>query len=187
VAAHLNVNTRKPVGHLVLLILAVFFLNVGTIQAKNPMFDQDAPRPEQARRILETVLTNTYSAFNLKDEEQLYKQLSESVGDDLVEDLYLDSRRRLTSGVRQGSEVTVKNVSVLKVGTPLLEGRGASDQFAYEVEWVVTARVRHLQHVHHRKNRYVGVLKIRVDDGKWKVEQVDLESEERAIVPVGKV
>ncbi|MCP4260965.1 MAG: hypothetical protein GY774_26165 [Planctomycetes bacterium] len=183
VAAHLNVDTRKQVGHIVLLVLAVFFLNVGTIQTRNPMFEQDAPRPEQARRILETVLTNTYSAFNLKDEEQLYQQLSESVGDDLVEDLYLDSRRRLTSGVRQGSEVTVKDVSVLQVGDQLLEDRSASDQFAYEVEWVVTARVRHLQHVHHRKNMYTGILKILVDDGRWKIEQVDLQSEDRVVVP----
>jgi len=128
------------------------------------------------------VLTSAYSAFNLKDEEQLYKQLSESVGDDLVEDLYLDSRRRLTSGVRQGSEVTVKDVSVLKVGD-LLKGNGNSGDFAYRCEWVVTARVRHLQHVHHRKNMYTGILKIRVNKGQWKIEQVDLESEDRVVVP----
>jgi len=186
VAAHLNVATRKPVGHLVLLILAVFLLNVGTVQAKNPMFEQDAPRPEQAKRILETVLSNTYSAFNLKDEEQLYTQLSETVGDDLVEDLYLDSRRRLTSGVRQGSEVTVKDVRVLKVGAPL-KGAGGSGDFAYHCEWVVTARVRHRQHVHHRKNMYTGILKIRVDAGQWKIEQVDLESEDRVVVAGGSV
>ena len=181
VAAHLNVDIRKPVRHIVFLVLAVFLLNVGTIQAQNPLFDQDAPRPEQATIILETVLTNTYSAFNLKDEEQLYKQLSESVGDDLVESLYLDSRRRLTSGVRRGSEVTVKDVSVLNVGAPL-KGAGSSGDFAYPCEWVVTARVRHLQHVHHRKNMYTGVLTVQVNDGKWKVQQVDLKSEERAIV-----
>jgi hypothetical protein len=182
VADHLDVATRKPFGHLVLLILAVFLLNVGTVQAKNPMFEQDAPRPEQAKRILETVLSNTYSAFNLKDEEQLYKQLSETVGDDLVEDLYLDSRRRLTSGVRQGSEVTVKDVRVLKVGAAL-KGAGSSGDFAYHCEWVVTARVRHRQHVHHRKNMYTGILKIRVDADQWKIEQVDLESEDRVVVP----
>ncbi len=178
VAAHLNVNIRKSVRHIVFLTLALFLLNVGTIPVQNPLFDQDAPRPEQARIILETLLTNTYSAFNLKDEEQLYKQLSENVGDDLVEPIYLDSRRRLTSGVRQGSEVTVKDVSVLHVGAPL---KGSGD-FAYPCEWVVTARVRHRQHVHHRKNMYTGVLTLQVNDGKWKVQQVDLKSEERAIV-----
>ena len=137
-------------------------------------------------QILKNLLTNTYTAFNLKDEEDLYQKLSESVGNDLVEDLYLDSRRRLTSGVRKGSEVTVQEVRVLKVSDPL-EGAGVSDEFSYKVEWVVTARVRHLQHLHRRKNKYSGVLKIRVDDGNWKIEQVDLESEERTIVPERRV
>lgn len=183
VAVHLNLAAPKPIGHIVLVVMAVFLLNVGTIQAKNPMFVQDVPRPEQARLILETVLTNTYTAFNLKDEEQLYKQLSASVGDDLVEDLYLDSRRRLTSGVRQGSEVTVQNVSVLKVSDTGQDTAGIPDQFAYEAQWVVTARVRHLQHVHHRKNLYTGVLTIRVTDKKWKVQRVELKSEKRTVIP----
>ena len=185
VAAFLNTEVRKPIAHILFLVLAVFLLNVGTVQTRNPLYDQDAPDPEQATRILETVLGNTYSAFNQKDEELLYKQLSENVGDELVEDLYLDSRRRLTSGVRQGSEVTVRDVSVLNVGMPLVQGSNVSNRFAYEVEWVVTARVRHLQHVHHRKNLYTGVLTIQVNDGKWTVQQVDLKSEERAIVPGG--
>lgn len=181
VTAHLGTDVRRPLGHVVLLVLAVFLLNIGTLRARNPAFVRDAPGPEQARRILESVLANTYSAFNLKDEEALYRQLTESVGDDLVEDLYLDSRRRLTSGVRQGAEVTVQDVRVLNVGEPL-KNTGDLDAFAYGCEWVVVARVRHLQHVHHRENRYTGRLQIRVDDGQWKIEQVDLESEERAIV-----
>ena len=182
VAAHLSLATRKPMGHIVLLGLAGFLLSIGTIQAQNPLFEQDAPRPEQARRILETVLTNTYSAFNLKDEEQLFSKLSANVGDDLVEDLYLDNRRRLTIGVRQGPEVTVKDVVVSKVGV-MLKDTGSSGDSAYHCEWVVMARVRHLQHVHHRKNMYTGILKIRVDEGQWKIEQVDLESEDRVVLP----
>lgn len=182
VTAHLNTTIRKPIGHIVLLVLALFLSNIITVQARNPLFNQETPRPEQAKQILETVLTNTYSAFNLKDEEQQYNQLFESVGDELVEDLYLDSRRRLSSGVRQGSEVTVTNVSVLTVSDPFVDSAGITGQFVYQVEWVVTARVRHLQHIHHRKNMYTGVLTLQVNDGKWKVQQVDLQSEERAIV-----
>jgi hypothetical protein len=181
VAAHLGVAVRKPVTHLALLALAVLLVQVATVPVRNPLFERDAPRPEQAQRIFERVLTNTYSAFNLEDEEQLYRQLSESVGDELVEDLYLDSRRRLTSGVREGAEVTVKDVRVQQVGAPL-ESSAVGDAFAYEVAWVVTARVRHLQHVHHRRNIYTGVLKIRAEGGKWKLEQVDLKSEDRAVV-----
>jgi hypothetical protein len=184
VAAHLGVAVRKPVTHLALLVLALALVPVGNLPVRNPLFEQNAPRAEQAQRIFAQVLAHTYSAFNLEDEEQLYRQLSESVGDELVEDLYLDSRRRLTSGVREGAEVTVKDVSVQKVGA-LLEDSAVGDAFAYDVEWVVTARVRHLQHVHHRRNIYTGVLKIRAEGGKWKLEQVDLKSEDRSIVAGG--
>ena len=181
VAAHLNIATRKPVAHLALLTLAVFLGTACTVKLRNPAFKQEAPKPDQARQIIRSILSNTYSAFNLDDEEQLYAQLSENVGEDLVEDLYLDSRRRLTSGVRAGATVTVKDVRVVTVGEAL-DGAGASDTFAYNCEWAVTARVQHLQHVHHRQNSYSGVLTIRVNDGRWKIEQVALESEDRRVV-----
>jgi hypothetical protein len=34
---------------------------------------------------------------------------------------------------------------------------------------------------------YTGILKIQVDDGQWKIEQVDLESEDRVVVPGGSI
>ena len=181
VAAHLGVAVRKPVAHLVLPVLAILLVQVGNLTVGNPLFEHNAPGADQAQRIFEKMLSQTYTAFNLEDEEKLYRQLSENVGDNLVEDLYLDSRRRLNSGVREGAEVTVKEVKVRQVGAPL-ESSAANDSFAYEVEWMVTARVKHLQHIHHRRNSYSGVLKIRSEDGKWKLEQIDLISEDRAIV-----
>ena len=181
VTAHLGKNVRRPVGHVVLLVMAVFLLDIGTVRARNPFFVRDAPGPEQSKDMGQLMIELEIVVINLKDEEALYRQLTESVGDGLVEDLYLDSRRRLTSGVRQGAEVTVQDVRVIKVGESLTN-TGDLDAFAYGCEWVVVARVRHLQHVHHRENRYTGRLQIRVDDGQWKIEQVDLESEERAIV-----
>ena len=116
VREHLNLNLRRPTGHWAVLALAIFLLGSGNIRVRNPWFTPTAPGPEQATRILRGVLDQTYSAFNLKDEEELYARLSENVGEDLVENLYLDSRRRLTEGLRQGSVVTVKDVSLKNVG-----------------------------------------------------------------------
>ncbi len=47
----------------------------------------------------------------------------------------------------------------------------------------MTARVRHLQHVHHRRNVYAGVLTLRADGGGWKIAGVELHSEDREVVP----
>jgi hydrogenase/urease accessory protein HupE len=179
---HLGLKIRKPVSHLILLMLAFFMLPLGTVKVKNLFFTPDAPRDEQARRILQKVLSNTYEAFNLKDEDRLYDKLSQNVSGDLVADLYLDSRRRLTAGVRQGAEVTVKDVSVVSVGDTV-RGINAAEGFSYQCKWVVTARVKHLQHVHHRQNIYTGVLTIKVNDEKWKIDRVALLSEDRIIIP----
>ena len=184
IAEHLDVPVRTSVAHLVLLACVVFLGGVGTVAIRNPLFTQEAPGPDQAERVLSSLLTNTYDAFNIDDEERLYARLSESVGSDLVDDLYLDSRRRLTSGVRLGAVVTVQDVRVMNVGAAI-DNPAEAGTFAYPCEWAVTARVQHLQHVHHRQNSYAGVLTIGIADGKWKIDGVDLESEDRRVVSGG--
>jgi hydrogenase/urease accessory protein HupE len=179
---HLNIEVRKTILHLILIGLAFFMLPYGTYTVKNLFFTPDSPHDEQAQRILQKVLSNTYNAFNLDDENKVYDQLSQSVSGDLVADLYLDSRRRLTAGVRQGAEVTVRKVKILSVGKSVI-GSTATEGFSYNCKWMVTARVNHLQHVHHRQNIYTGRLTIKVDDKKWKIARVDLTSEDRVVIP----
>jgi len=178
----LDVETQYSHTHFILLALAFFLLPVGNLNVSNPFFSAEAPRDEQARRILEQTLSNTYQAFNLEDEEQLYDQLAESVSENLIADIYLDSRRRLTAGVREGAEVTVKDVAVLSVGDEVA-GTSAIEGFTYTCKWTVTARVKHLQHVHHRQNIYTGALRIKADDKQWKIDRVALTSEDRVIIP----
>jgi hypothetical protein len=121
-------------------------------------------------------------AFNLKDENAAFDNLEANLSEDLVADVYLDSRRRLTAGTRQGAKVTVKDVSVMSVEavTSALKGQKS---FTYPCKWIVTARVQHLQHIHDRQNIYLGELTIRVEDDRWKITRLILKSEERVILP----
>jgi hypothetical protein len=178
----LGVATRTPLAAGGLLALAFFVLSVGSPVVRNPFFEPHAPAGDQARRVLASVLTNTYTAFNLGDEDELYDRLSENVSEDLVVDVYLDSRRRLTAGTREGAKVTVKDVSVLDVGD-VIGGGASAGGYSYPCRWVVTARVQHMQHVHHRQNTYNGLLTIRLDHNRWKIAWVELHSEERVVVP----
>jgi hypothetical protein len=178
----LNIESRAKVAHWILIGLAFFAVPIGTVTARNPFFEPEAPRGNDARRVMSQVLWNTYHAFNLTDEDELYDRLSQNVTGDLVDDLYLDSRRRLTAGTREGAEVTVRDVSVVEVD----DAAGSIDPetgFAYACRWVVTARVRHLQHVHHRQNIYNGRLTIRADGDRWKIARVELTSEDRVVLP----
>jgi len=182
VARELGMEQRTSGLHWLLLGAAFLLLPYGTMAFKNPLFEPDAPRGESARLVASRVLSDTYHAFNIADENRLYDTLSESVTGDLVDDIFLDSRRRLTAGTRKGTEVTVREVSVLEIGGPLA-GSDAEKGFSYDCRWEVIARVRHLQHVHHRQNIYHGVLTLRPEGGRWKIAHVELYSEDRAVVP----
>jgi hydrogenase/urease accessory protein HupE len=182
VLQELNIQSRAKVTHWVLVGLAFFAVPIGTVTARNPFFEPEAPRGNDARRVMSQVLWNTYHAFNLTDEDELYDRLSQNVTGDLVDDLYLDSRRRLTAGTREGAEVTVRDVSVVEVDDSV-ESIDPETGFSYACRWIVTARVRHLQHVHHRQNIYNGRLTIRADGDRWKIARVELTSEDRVVLP----
>jgi len=181
VARELGVERGTRTTHWFALGLAVFLLPLGTVRVANPFYEPNAPRGESARRVLTSVLSDTYHAFNIEDESELYDRLAESVSDELVDDVYLDSRRRLTAGTREGAEVAVRDVRVVEIGDP---DAGAGDRdFAYECSWRVVARVSHLKHVHHRQNLYRGILTLRADDDRWKISGLELLSEDRSVVP----
>ena len=127
------------------------------------------------------LLTDTYLAFNLPDENAAFDRLAQMLSEDLVSEVYLDSRRRLTAGTRRGAEVTVKGVRVMAVETSnSFESGGAS--LEYPCKWVVTSRVKHWQHIHDRQNIYAGTLTLLREDDRWRIGGIDLVSEEREIV-----
>jgi len=126
------------------------------------------------------MLSEIYHALNLEDEGQTYDQLAKQVSGDLVTDLYLDSRRRLVAGTREGASVIVRRVEVQNVGT-----RKSSEAArpAYPCRWTVTAKVTHWQHSHERRNVYEGDLRLVIEDDRWKLAGLNLRSEEREVVP----
>ena len=76
--------------------------------------------------------------------------------------------------------MTVKDVSVLSVNPqPTPQG---SKGFTFSCEWVVTARVKHWQHVHNRQGTYVGDITIHVEDERWKILHLKLKSEQRKVL-----
>lgn len=167
--------------HWWLVLAALFTVSVAGVRVRNPLHTPRPPTAAEARPIMAMLLTDTYFAFNLPEEDAAFDRLAENLSEDLVPGVYLDSRRRLTAGTRKGAEVTVKDVSVMSVDTPSDVDAGEGT-FTYPCKWVVTARVRHWQHIHDRQNIYVGALTILVEDDRWKISDLELLSEEREIV-----
>ena len=174
-----HVHVRRSVAAF-LLIMSFVLLPYGVARASVPFMTPDTPSPHQAQRIIEPMLSEIYHALNLEDEGETYDKLAGQVSRGLVTDLYLDSRRRLVAGTREGASVVVKRVEVLEVGEPKIsEGQNP----AYPCSWTVTAKVTHWQHIHERRNMYEGDLRLIVEDDQWKLESLNLRTEEREVVP----
>jgi len=174
-------KTRRVPVHWGLVMAALFTVPVGGCAVRSPFYTPRAPTAAEARPIMGMLLTDTYLAFNLPDEDAAFDRLARNLSEELVPRVYLDSRRRLTAGTRKGAEVTVKDVSVMSVDDPSAVESG-DGSFTYPCKWVVTARVKHWQHIHDRQNIYVGTLTIRVEDDRWKISDLELLSEEREIL-----
>jgi len=181
-AFKLGEEADKEIRHWVILLLAFFTLPLGTVQINNPFSSPGAPSSSEATYILEKLLSDTYLAFNLENENDAFDRLEANLADDLIADVYLDSRRRLSAGTRQGATITVKDVSVIEVDS-LKSHRKTERSYTYPCKWIVTARVKHLKHIHDRQNIYFGDLTIRVEDEKWKITKLVLKKEEREILP----
>ena len=165
--------------HWALIGLAFFVVPFGTLRVDIPFHTPGAPSAAEAGRVMDTLLTDTYLAFNLADEDAAFDRLARNLARHLVANVYLDSRRRLTAGTREGAEVTVRDVSVMEVDEAI---GTAGNAFTYPCQWIVTARVRHLQHIHNRQNVYAGKLTLRVEEDRWKIAGLDLLSEERVVL-----
>jgi hypothetical protein len=170
------------VTHWLLLGFAFFAFPHGSFNCHRPFYTPHAPTPVEARHIMGRLLSDTYLAFNVTDENTAFDTLEANLSEDLIADVYLDSRRRLSAGTRQGAQVTVKAVQVKSVDQVLSKSQSHTS-FTYPCQWVVTARVKHLQHVHDRQNIYLGELTIGIEDDRWKITKLVLKNEERIIKP----
>ena len=177
----MGMERQAPVVSVMLLGLAFLISPWFVWKTSNPFSSPGIPDLNQAEVVVQQVLSNTYHAFNLEDEDVLYERLAENVDQQLIEDIYLDSRRKLRAGVRQGAEVLVKEVELLDINPT--EDPSDPDELIFETTWVVTARVKHLQHIHHRRNRYSGSISLKTAGPQWKISDITLTSEDRTILP----
>jgi hypothetical protein len=178
-------EARPGGGALYALLLpaALLLVPLAPWRATNPFHVPQPLSAAEARPLVSGLLTETYLAFNLESEEGAFDALAKTLADDLIADVYLDSRRRLTEGIRKGATVTVKDVTV--TGLELLPPREADAGALYRCQWTVLARVEHWQHTHLRRNSYVGTIGVAVAEDNWRIAQLELTDEQREVISVG--
>jgi hypothetical protein len=176
----INVKPKAPVFSVLAIILALFWLPI-QLNVRNPWYSAENMDSKVVHDLIEQKLLNTYTAFNLSEEEELFERLNENLDEDLLDPIYLDSRRRLTMGLREGSTVTVKEVLLGELGEAI-DANKVVEELRYPATWTVTAQVKHLKHIHYRKNKYTGTVGLKSVDNTWKISEITLISEDREVI-----
>jgi hypothetical protein len=153
-----------PAGVLVVATLAGFWL------ARDAAVDET-----RGRAVLAALLHNVYRAFDYRDEERIYDVLARSASGDLLEQIYLETRRGLVLAGQGGARAKVKEIELVNVAAEAVGG-GA---LLADVTWIVSGSVGHWGHIHQRRNRIRAELTVARQDGAWKLVSMEMLEEER--------
>ncbi len=130
---------------------------------------------KKSRALVGGLLHNVYTSFDFRDEERVYDFLEKTVTGDLLDRIYLETRKSLELESQGGARTKVKAVELTDLGTT----RRREGGIVVEAAWTVTGSIGHWGHVHQRQNRYVAKLTMKPRDGEWKLADVEIIEEER--------
>jgi hypothetical protein len=128
----------------------------------------------RARELVGGLLHNVYRAFDFREESRIYDVLARSAHGDLLEQLFLETRRGLELQSQGGARARVKQVELIDLS---IASTGRA--FTAAVSWNVAGSVGHWGHIHERRNRYRAELGVAPVDGVWKLVHVEVLEEER--------
>ena len=130
---------------------------------------------EKAKEVVAGLLHNIYRAFDYRQEERIYDTLDRSVSGDLLERIYLETRKGLELANQGGARAKVKEIELLEIASRPGEGGAVTAT----TTWNVHGSVGHWGHVHRRSNRYQAELNIAPVDGVWKLTALEILDEQR--------
>ena len=152
------------------LLPVLLALVISVHQAGHARLDQ-----QRLGELVGGLLHNVYRAFDYRHDEAVYDVLAQSVGGDLLPEVYLETRRSLELASQGGARVKIKSVAITDV--ELLQKNG--DELFLRSEWISAGSVGHWGHVHERINLYEANMTITVVDGAWKITALDIVEESR--------
>lgn len=155
--------------------LPVGILLAAVVLADGPGPPVVAVSPEQADEISYALLRNVYHAFDYRRESDIYDTLAASATGDLLTRIYLEIQRSLQVETQGGARVRVTDVDLRKCDLAGSE----PGRFVADCEWVAVGTVTHWGHTHDRVNRYRAKLAIGPVEGRWRLVDLELVSEER--------
>jgi hypothetical protein len=156
------------------ILLAIMSYPVG-IAAEVPFLTKKTYEAPEARKLIGQLLRNTYRAFDFREEGVIYDKLALCNDNDLLQQIYLQTRRSMAIENQGGIEARVNEV----VMTTVEELTDEDEGLAYRCGWIARGEVGHWGHTHRRINQYDAIIKIRPVDGAWKMYELELIEEKR--------
>ena len=131
-------------------------------------------KPE-ASSVISHLLKNTYRAFDFREESDIYDKLAISNDENLLAELYIQTKKSMVLESQGGIQVKVKDVEVIDVE----EVSSNADGISFRCKWIVKGDVGHWGHIHSRTNQYEAILHIKPENNVWKLNDIDIIEEVR--------
>ena len=151
---------------------------LGGLGLANKLFAPTTLSETQAKRVLRGLMLNTYRAFMLEKDEDVYDVLARSVAGEFLSEVYLQNREALRMDDTEGARSIVDRLDVKSIESMKRLPNGALTIVA---DWDVYGSVRHWDHIHFRCNTYRAELTIVPTGDYWKLTRVQLLEEKRVI------
>ena len=174
-----NGNERKLYKYLPHTILLAFIMfPFARFHLNLPGISQIKPSEEKTGTILQSLLTNVYRSFDVRNESVVYDRLERSVTGEKLTEIYLENRKSLEFENRGGARAIVDDVELKKIHKIRY---AAKNTFTADIEWLVSGSVSHFGHTHYRRNHYHALITFTVVNDSWKIQDIKLIDEKRII------
>ena len=140
-----------------------------------PFIQKSSFSKPEASTLISSLLKNTYRAFDFREESDVYDKLAISNDEDLLADLYIQTKKSMVLESQGGIQVKVKDVELVEVEEVSSDEKGIS----FKCKWLVKGDVGHWGHIHSRTNQYEAILNVKPKDGVWKLYNIDIIEEVR--------
>jgi hypothetical protein len=151
---------------------------VGRLPAYDKVFNQSIPSKAEATKILQGLMLNTYRAFMLQEDEDIYDVLARSVSGEFLSEVYLQNRENMRMRASDGTMAIIYQLDVKSIDSIAKKRDGSIGIVA---SWDVYGSVHHQKHVHYRCNTYTANVIIKPTENYWKLVKIQLLDEQRVL------
>ncbi len=153
-------TARKLMRWAGLVLGAVVLWPMFTVKVANPWAPQISVSPDQATKILNSLMRNIYRAFDQRTESGIYDVLARSIHGGMLETVYLQTANALSIDEQSATRI---HVAELELHVDALKQIKKRMGFIADAQWTAFGTVGHWGHQHTRVNRYTAKVTVEPD------------------------